>query len=273
MANTSKPPTPPLPEELEFAIQAARQAGERALQIRQSGRWHDKILADVGDQACDAYLQGLILGRYPQDGLLSEETKDTPDRLKKRRAWIVDPLDGTKEYMAGRDDWAVHVGLTVAGQCVLGAVALPSQGQTLWGWTGSGASAAGLEGEGSLISGDSSAPGRLRMAVSRSHTPDWVGKMAEELDAELVPAGSVGNKVSMLLQGRADLYVHKTGLKEWDTCAPEAVALAAGWTVSRLDGAAQVYNQADPYNDQMLVCRPADRTRVLEAIAASGALG
>ncbi len=273
MAPPQQTPTPALQEDLDFAIQAAQQAGERALQIRNSGRWQAKTLADVGDQACDAYLQGLILGRYPQDGLLSEETKDTPSRLQRSRAWIVDPLDGTKEFMAERDDWAVHVALTIDGHCAVGAVALPSQGQTLWGWTRSGSGAVGLVGGGEPILGGSTSPSKLRLAVSRSHTPDWVGRLAEELDAELVPEGSVGNKVSMLLQGRADLYVHKTGLKEWDTCAPETVARAAGWFVSRLDGTPQGYNQADPYNDQMLVCRPADRERVLAAVAASGALG
>lgn len=261
-----------LDQDLEFAILAAQQAGERALQIRQSGRWQDRTLADVGDQACDAYLQGLILGRYPEDGLLSEETKDTAARLSKQRVWIVDPLDGTKEFQAGRDDWAVHVALTIGGQCCLGAVALPSQGRTLWGVCSDGFQKSGIMGSSDPLPGSSQGPKRLRLAVSRSHTPDWVERLAQELDAELVPAGSVGNKVGLLFQDKADLYVHKTGLKEWDTCAPECVALSLGWTVSRLDGSPQPYNQANPYNDEMLVCRPADRERVLRALTACGAL-
>ncbi len=261
-----------LDQDLEFAILAAQLAGERALQIRESGRWQDRTLADVGDQACDAYLQGLILGRYPKDGLLSEETKDTPDRLDKQRVWIVDPLDGTKEFQAGRDDWAVHVALTVGGQCCLGAVALPSQGQTLWGVATEGFRTSGIVGPHDPLPGNSEGPKKLRLAVSRSHTPAWVERLAKELDAELVPAGSVGNKVGLLFRDQADLYVHKTGLKEWDTCAPECVALALGWTVSRLDGSPQPYNLANPYNDEMLVCRPADRERVLLALTACGAL-
>ncbi len=261
-----------LDQDLAFAILAAQQAGERALGIRESGRWQERTLADVGDQACDAYLQGLILGRYPIDGLLSEETADTPARLGKDRVWIVDPLDGTKEYQAGRDDWAVHVALTVEGQCCLGAVSLPSQGRTLWGVSTPGFQASGIIGPGEPLSGTSVGPRKIRLAVSRSHTPAWVERLAEALDAELVPAGSVGNKVGLLCMDQADVYVHKTGLKEWDTCAPECVALALGWTVSRLDGSRQKYNQSNPYNDEMLVCRPADRERILKAVAACGAL-
>ncbi len=258
--------------DLKFAKLAAQQAGERALQIRASGRWQDRTLADVGDQACDAYLQGLILGRYPEDGILSEETKDTAARLSKERVWIVDPLDGTKEFQAGRDDWAVHVALTIGGRCCLGAVALPSQGRTLWGVACEGFQESGIIGSGDPLPGSSPGSKRLRLAVSRSHTPDWVERLAQELDAELVPAGSVGNKVGLLFQDKADLYVHKTGLKEWDTCAPECVALSLGWTVSRLDGSPQAYNEANPYNDEMLVCRPADRERVLRALSVCGAL-
>ncbi len=106
--------------------------------------------------------------------------------------------------------------------------------------------------------------------MSRSHTPDWVERFAEHIgDAELVPSGSVGFKVSLLLFGRADVYVHKTGLKEWDTCAPEAVARAAGWAVCRLDGEQQAYNQQNPRNDEIVVCRPGALDRVLASVEAS----
>jgi 3'(2'), 5'-bisphosphate nucleotidase len=272
MAPQSLPLEDALQRDLQFALFAAQRTGERALQIRQSGRWDGSQLADIGDQACDAYLQGLIAGRYPEDGLLSEETADTPDRLTKSRVWIVDPLDGTREYMAGREDWAVHVGLVVDGRCRLGAVALPSQGKTLWGVAEPGFEAFGQVEPGDLHPIRRTTPGKLLLAASRSHTPPWIDALTRELDAELVQAGSVGNKVGMLLDGTADLYAHKTGLKEWDTCAPECLARAAGWSVSRLDGTPQVYNQADPRNDQMLVCRPADQGRILQALATCGAL-
>ena len=211
--------------DLAFAIQAARDAGKRAAGLRTLERWEGKMLADVGDQACDGFLQGLIQGRYPEDGILSEETVDTPGRLDQRRAWIVDPLDGTKEYSQLRQDWAVHVALTVEGRCAIGAVALPADDMVLWGVAVPGHERAGIEGSGTLLTGDSEVQGSSPKAVcSRSHTPPWMENFARTVEAELYPCGSVGYKASRLFFGDADLYVHKIGLKEWDTCAPETVA-------------------------------------------------
>jgi 3'(2'), 5'-bisphosphate nucleotidase len=260
--------------DLAFAIETARLAGARIRRLRASGRWEDpKTIGDVGDQAADGFLQGFIRGRYPDDGILSEETVDTPGRLERSRAWIVDPLDGTKEYAQGRDDWAVHVALTIDGACALGAVALPSLDQVLWGVALPGRERAGMEGVGAPVRGDSPGPAKPRIAVSRSHTPPWVEAFAGELGGgELRAWGSAGFKVSRLLVGDADLYVHKVGLKEWDTCAPETVARALGWHVCKLRGEQHRYNQEDPKNHELVICRPAWRDRVLAAIAASGAL-
>lgn len=264
-----------LDRDLSFAIHAARLAGGRAMAIAEarvkSGgpRWSEATLGDVADQACDGYLQGLIEGRYPEDGLLSEETKDTPHRVEKRRAWIVDPLDGTKEYSERRADWAIHVALAVDGRPVLGAVALPAQRRVAWAICVPGHERAGIEGAGELASGAAPAPARPRVAVSRSHTPPWVATFIAKVGGEARPAGSVGNKVAMLLLGEADLYVHKVGLKEWDTCAPEVLARALGWTVCRLDGADHVYNQRDPRNHELIVCRPAQKARVLTLVRES----
>ncbi|MEM9801640.1 MAG: 3'(2'),5'-bisphosphate nucleotidase CysQ, partial [Planctomycetota bacterium] len=212
--------------DLSFAIQAARDAGERGMALRKLERWEGKTLGDVCDQACDGYLHGLLMGRYPDDGVLSEETVDTPERLERSRVWIVDPLDGTKEYAQLRDDWAVHVALAVDGRCALGAVALPSQGKVLYGVAQDGAQRAGIEGETAphLVDGASETSGKMRIAVSRSHTPEWVERFAASVGGELAPAGSAGNKVAMLALGEADVYVHQIGLKEWDTCAPETIA-------------------------------------------------
>jgi len=263
-----------LDRDLTFAIHAARSAGQRALAISAESkagapRWSDALLGDVADQGCDGYLQGLIEGRYPEDGLLSEETKDTPHRTEKRRAWIVDPLDGTKEYSERRHDWAVHVALAVDGEPVLGAVALPAQGRVAWAISARGHERAGIEGAGALVSGRSPMPARPRVAVSRSHTPAWVQEFVARLGGETVAAGSVGNKVALLLLGEADLYVHQTGLKEWDTCAPEALARALGWTVCKLDGTPHVYNQRDPRNHELVVCRSAVTEAVLATVRAS----
>jgi 3'(2'), 5'-bisphosphate nucleotidase len=155
----------------------------------------------------------------------------------------------------------------------LGAVALPATGQVLWGVCVPGRERAGIDGGGTLMRGDTSPSGALRMVVSRSHTPEWTSRFASLLGiAEQQPVGSVGFKVSRLLLGHADVYVHKKGLKEWDTCAPEVVARALGWTVCKLRGDAHRYNQKDPKNHELVICRPALKARVLEALSQSGAL-
>ena len=263
-----------LERDLVFAVMAAREAGKRAATLREMGRWEGKMLGDVCDQACDGYLHGLLTGRYPDDGILSEETVDTPERLGKSRVWIVDPLDGTKEYAQLRDDWGVHVALAVDGRCVLGAVALPSQGRIFYGISQEGSEKAGVEGGGNLelVAGTTEAAAKPRIAVSRSHTPEWVERFSGALGGELVPAGSAGNKVAMLLADEADLYVHKIGLKEWDTCAPETIARSMGWHVCRLDGTEHTYNRRDPKNHELVVCRPSVKDAVLAGLRDAGAL-
>lgn len=273
MQATPSPET--IETDLRFAVFAAREAGRRAQGLREEKRWEGKMLADVGDQACDGYLRGILEGRYPDDGVLSEETTDSPERLGKSRSWIIDPLDGTKEYSQGRDDWAIHVALTVDQECSVSAVALPAENRVLWGVAVPGSERAGIEGgqNESLTKGAGDGPPIPRLVVSRSHTPEWVQRFAGEIgEHELLPVGSVGYKVSRLLLGHADIYVHKIGLKEWDTCAPETVARALGWTVCKLKGDEHRYNQADPYNHELVICRPSWKERVLEALAASGAL-
>jgi 3'(2'), 5'-bisphosphate nucleotidase len=261
-----------LRRDLEPVIEAARIAGERALALRASGRWQDEAtLADVGDQAADGFLQGFLRGRFPADAILSEETADSSARLSSARTWIVDPLDGTREFSQHRSDWAVHVALVVEGRPVLGVVALPAQSRVLWGALDGRRAFGGLLGEGAAVRGDTRDPSPVRVAVSRSHTPSWMPAFAGQIGATQVHSGSVGNKVALLLLGEADVYAHRKGLKEWDTCAPELVARALGWSVSRLGGADLVYNQPDPRVDEFLVCRPASRDRVLAALRSSGA--
>jgi 3'(2'), 5'-bisphosphate nucleotidase len=260
--------------DLELAIHAAREAGRRVQGLRASGRWKDESMrADIGDQAADGYLRGLLEGRCPDDGVLSEETADSSQRLSKSRVWIVDPLDGTKEYSQLRDDWAVHVALCIDGECALAAVALPATDQVLFGVAIEGQRRAGVQGGGALLQGDSAQPAGPRMVVSRSHTPEWTAKFAQILGvSEQLPIGSVGYKVSRLLFGAADVYVHKKGLKEWDTCAPETIARALGWSVCKLRGEPHRYNLPDPKNHELVICRPKEKTRVLAALAQSGAL-
>ncbi|MBL8856930.1 MAG: 3'(2'),5'-bisphosphate nucleotidase CysQ [Planctomycetes bacterium] len=259
--------------DIAFAVEAAEWAGERVLALRASGRWKETgVLADIGDQAADGLLQGFIRGRYPDDGILSEETADSARRLSKQRVWIVDPLDGTREYSQLREDWAVHIGLIVNGKCALGVVGLPARNKLVWGVCADGANAYGLRGEGRLNTGSSPLPERPRIAVSRSHTPSWMARFADLLGAEMVYSGSVGNKVGMLLLDEADIYAHRKGLNEWDTCAPECVARALGWSVSTLRGTEMSYNQPNPRIDEFLMCKPAWRERVLAALIEAGAV-
>jgi 3'(2'), 5'-bisphosphate nucleotidase len=266
------------PEQIErdlaFAIEAAQLAGERVLALRETGRWEGQMKADIGDQAADGYIQGFIRGRYPDDGILSEETGDTAARLSIARCWIIDPLDGTKEYSQDREDWAVHVALVLNGECALAAVGLPSQKKTIWGVTVKGQERYGIIGDDSnLTKGDQGDLDGTRVVMSRSHTPPWMEKFCAEVGStESVKCGSVGNKVSRLLLNEADVYVHKIGLKEWDTCAPEVVARALGWTVCKLAGDEHRYNQKEFRNNELVVCRPAMRDKVLKALAAAGAL-
>lgn len=224
------------------------------------------------DLAADRVISAGLRSAFPEVPLVTEEQAATHTAAGDSFL-IVDPLDGTKEYSQLREDWAVHVALTIDGACALGAVALPAVGQILWGVALPGHERGGIEGPGELCTGDSEAPDTQRLVVSRSHTPEWVERFGNELgQSELLPTGSAGYKTSRLLRGEADVYVHKVGLKEWDTCAPETVARALGWTVCKLRGDEHRYNQPDPKNHELVICRPAWRDRVLAAVERSGAL-
>ena len=261
---------------LAFAVAIARRAGERLVRLRASGRWTDPgTLGDVGDQAADGFLQGALSGRFPADAVLSEETAPEPGALGAGVTWIVDPLDGTREYSSGRHDWAGHVGLAIGGRAVLGAVALPAIDRVVSGCCEPLAEPV-LAGEGGdwphALAADDPAAGvarPLRIVVSRSHTPSWIHAFGDAIGGvERVPCGSVGFKVAMLLFGRADLYVHRTGLQHWDTCAPEAVARAAGFAICRFDGKALRYDGSDRRHGEFVACRPQHLERVLAALHA-----
>jgi 3'(2'), 5'-bisphosphate nucleotidase len=196
-------------------------------------------------------MAGLAEAR-PDDAVLSEEGVADPARLSARRVWIVDPLDGTREYgEVPRADWAVHVSLAIDGDPVAGAVALPARDLTLatdpappappaWG-------------------------GPPRVLVSRSRPPAEAARVAEALGGELVPLGSAGAKAMAVVLGDADVYAHSGGQYEWDSAAPVAVARAAGLHASRLDGSPLVYNRPDPYLPDLLICRPDLADQVIAA--------
>ena len=235
----------------ELAAHLAEEAGRILLQVRESGKHHGKDLGRAGDQEANALLVAALRQLRPDDGLLSEEEKDNPARLAKERVWIVDPLDGTREYGEGRTDWAVHVALAICGRPEIGAVALPGLGEVLR--TDRPATVP-------------PAPQRPRMVVSRTRPAAEALAVAEALGAELVPMGSAGAKAMAVVRGEADIYLHSGGQYEWDSCAPAAVALAQGLHASRIDGSALAYNQADTYLPDLLICRHEHAEPVFEVL-------
>ena len=238
-----------------LARDLASQAGTRLLELRAQGGDPD-VLRKAGDRLSHEFLTAALADRRPGDVVLSEEGADNPARLGARRVWIVDPLDGTREFgEPGRTDWAVHVALWEDGDLTAGAVALPAQGRVL-----------STAEPPPPPQAEDGAPGRIRIVVSRSRPPQFVRNISGLIDAELVPLGSAGAKVAAVICGEVDAYVHGGGFYEWDTAAPVAVARAAGLHASRIDGSALAYNQPDLLMPDILVCRPAVAGILLRAI-------
>ena len=260
-----------------LARDLAADAGRRLLELRARGGEPD-LLRKAGDRLSHEFLTAALADRRPGDVVLSEEGADDPARLTASRVWIVDPLDGTREFgEPGRTDWAVHVALwersdtSDSGDLTAGAVALPAQGQVLSTAPGDGAQSGGAGGDEEAggvggTAGTQGRDGRVRIVVSRTRAPRFVRNISDLLDAELVPLGSAGAKVAAVVCGEADAYVHAGGFYEWDTAAPVAVARAAGCHASRIDGSPLAYNQADLLMPDILVCRPALAGPLLQAI-------
>ena len=223
------------------------------LDLRARGGAPD-VLRKAGDRLSHEFLTAELAASRPADAILSEEGLDDKARLSADRVWIVDPLDGTREFgEEGRTDWAVHVALWERGPgLTAGAVALPAQDRVL--------STANLP----KLPNAGNDP--LRIVVSRSRAPRLVYDVADRIGAELVPCGSAGAKVATVLYGETDVYLHAGGFYEWDTAAPVAVATAAGYHASRIGGAALTYNRENPLMPDILVCRPAIAGLLLEAI-------
>ena len=210
-------------------------------------------LKDAGDLAAHRFIMETLSSERPDDAVLSEEGADRRERLEAARTWIVDPLDGTREFgEPPRVDWAVHIALVIGGQPVAGAVALPAEDLTL-----------GTDPSPVLPEADPSSP---RVIVSRTRRPPAAQMLAKELGAEYIEMGSAGAKAMAVVRGAADIYAHSGGQYEWDSCAPVAVARAAGLHCSRLDGSAMVYNNPDPYLPDLLICRTEWADRCLEIL-------
>jgi 3'(2'), 5'-bisphosphate nucleotidase len=280
-----------------LARELAVEAGRRLLELRAGGGEPD-LLRKAGDRRSHEFLTAELAARRPGDVVLSEEGADDPARLAASRVWIVDPLDGTREFgEPGRTDWAVHVALWEQGrtggdgQLTAGAVALPAQDRILStaavppadgtaadrptsrGTSSAGSASRETSSAGSAsretssagpLGGERTAP--VRIVISRSRAPRLVYGISDLIGAELVPLGSAGAKVAAVVYGEADAYVHAGGFYEWDTAAPVAVARAAGFHASRIDGSPLAYNQADVMMPDILVCRPALAGVLLQAI-------
>lgn len=235
----------------ELAAHLAEVAGKLLLQVRAANVFADKALGKAGDATANQFLVHALREARPNDGLLSEEQQDDGERLKQKRVWIVDPVDGTREYGEGRTDWAVHVALAIDGVAQIGAVALP--GLNL------------------VLRTDRPAPlpqagNPLRMVVSRTRPAKEAVAIAEKLGAELVPMGSSGAKAMAIIRGEADIYLHSGGQYEWDSAAPVAVALAHGLHCSRIDGSPMIYNNKDVYMPDLLIARKDHAQQVLELL-------
>lgn len=236
----------------ELAHFLADGAGRILVDLQRAGTHEGKALGVEGDARANTWLMDVLRRERPDDAILCEEEKDDSVRLSARRVWVIDPLDGTREYGEGRDDWAVHVGLAIDGVAALGAVALP--GVPLI-----------LSSEAPPALSEEARP--LRMLVSRTRPAGEAVAVAEALGAELVPMGSAGAKAMAVVRGLADIYLHSGGQYEWDNCAPVAVAEAAGLHVSRIDGSSLTYNCRDPYLPDLLICHRHRAAEILAMIA------
>ncbi|MEI8001610.1 MAG: 3'(2'),5'-bisphosphate nucleotidase CysQ [Actinomycetes bacterium] len=243
--------TPARSNDHDDATRYARSAGEVLLALRRDEYHAPWALGDAGDHTANEHLLGLIAADHPDDRVLSEESADDPRRLDADRVWIIDPLDGTREFSdPPRTDWAVHVALWERGQGITAAaVALPALDLVL-------ASAPPAE----VPPLDDR---RLRVVVSRTRAPAVAQRVARALDAELVGLGSAGAKAMAVVLGHVDAYVHSGGQYEWDSAAPVGVARAAGLFTSRLDGSPLEYNRPDPWLPDLVVCRPEIADQVL----------
>ena len=236
----------------ELAAHLAKIAGNILIEVRDSGMFTGKALGKAGDQTANQFLVSALREQRPDDGLLSEESRDTDERLSKDRVWIVDPVDGTREFGEARTDWAVHVALCVNGRPETGAVALP--------------------GLGIVLRSDApialpALPQRPRMVVSRTRPAAEAVAVSDTIGAELIGMGSAGAKSMAVVRGEAEIYLHTGGQYEWDSAAPAAVALAHGLHASRIDGSPLVYNNADTYMPDLLICRAEWAEQVLAEVA------
>ncbi|HSJ08321.1 MAG TPA: 3'(2'),5'-bisphosphate nucleotidase CysQ [Longimicrobiales bacterium] len=262
-----------LSRELETARQAARAAGAAAME------WYGRVEWDraegfspvtAADRAANTVIIEALRSAFPDDAILSEESKDSAARLSADRVWIVDPLDGTKEFIAQNGEFAVMIGLAERGAAVLGVVYAPATDTMYSAARGAGAWMKQGSGEPVRLTCPEGDPSALRMVGSRSHADELTERIREGLGCtDVQPSGSVGIKCALIATGQRDLYVHPVPyLKEWDTCAPEVVLREAGGDVTDCAGDPLTYNK--PVTAQLrgiMACGPGLREPVLRVVS------
>ena len=247
---TDTPPTPL--SDAELAARLASSAGDILIAVRAAGLIDGKALGQAGDQTANQFIVNALRHLRPDDGLLSEESTDDKTRLEHRRCWIIDPVDGTREYGEGRTDWAVHVALAINGLATVGAVALPGLGEVI------------RSDDLRALPAPHDPP---RLVVSRSRPAREAVEVSKRIGGRLVEMGSAGAKAMAVVRGEAEIYLHSGGQYEWDSCAPVAVAQAHGLHCSRIDGSPLIYNQSDVYLPDLLICRHEFAETVLAQVA------
>ena len=243
-----------VPSDDDVARLVAEGAGAALLELRDQLGFDDpQRLRDEGDQASHRVIMRMLKHHRPDDPVLSEEGVDDPARHGAPRVWIIDPLDGTREFgEAGRGDWAVHVALVEGEETTVAAVALPAHHEVF------------TSAPPPARRDHASEP--MRLIVSRSHTPPEAVAIADRIGAELVRMGSAGAKTMAVVRGDADAYVHLGGQYEWDSAAPVGVATAAGLSATRADGSPLRYNQLNPWLPDQIVCLPELHAQILAAV-------
>lgn len=240
--------------DLEVAREIAKQSSHLLMQVRQDHAEliNTKELGDIADKKSENLIAELLKTYRPNDAILSEEALDDLNRLNKDRVWIIDPLDGTKEFSTNREDFAVHVALWERNfsqgpsHISTAVVALPATGEI-------------------LDTSEQRTLGKLsgvpRVVISRTRPPETMSPILDALvenygGVETIPLGSVGAKVAQLIMGNADVYVHTTGFYEWDVAAPLAVAHRHGFHVSDVSNLPLELNKENTRVDNLLICHP-----------------
>ncbi|MFW0796653.1 3'(2'),5'-bisphosphate nucleotidase CysQ [Gordonia sp. CPCC 205515] len=245
-----------------LAGELATAAGELLLDVRATSGLAGKELGNAGDQRSNDFILARLAEERPDDAVLSEESTDDKSRLTAERVWIIDPVDGTREYGTdGHADWAVHVALwSAADGLIVGAVALPALGVT---YVDSPEPVTPVDGLAAGPKGD-----RPRVVVSASRPPEFSQAVADAIGGEVLQMGSAGAKAMAVVRGEADAYVHAGGQYEWDSAAPVAVTQAKGLWCGRIDGSELVYNRDNTYMPDLVICRPEIRDAVIGVTAA-----